>query len=285
MFIGSIIANDMGGAMLAKELALNEDAANFAGLIVGSMLGPTVTFTIPTALGMIKKEDTEYFAMGVLVGIVTVPVGSFIGGLVAGFSIPMLAKNLLPVILFSLCIGLGLWKFQKIIIKVFLIFGKIISALIIIGLGVGVVHGLTGYEIIKGINPISESFEIVCNISIFLAGAFPLMAFMSKILHKPLLKVGKMFGMNEVAVMGMIATLVNSISMFDMIKEMDNRGKVVNIAFAVSAAFTFGDHLAFTASYNSKMIVPVIAGKLVGGISAIFIVLWIEARKARKERL
>ena len=36
-------------------------------------------------------------------------------------------------------------------------------------------------------------------------------------------------------------------------------------AFAVSAAFVFGDHLAFTLSYNSAYIVAVIVGKLVAG--------------------
>ena len=52
MFAGTILANDMGGAPLAKELALTPEAGQFGGLIVGSMLGPTVVFTIPVALGM-----------------------------------------------------------------------------------------------------------------------------------------------------------------------------------------------------------------------------------------
>ena len=40
MFAGTILANDMGGAPLAKELALTEEAGQFGGLIVGAMLGP-----------------------------------------------------------------------------------------------------------------------------------------------------------------------------------------------------------------------------------------------------
>jgi ethanolamine transporter len=45
----------------------------------------------------------------------------------------------------------------------------------------------------------------------------------------------------------------------------------LNLAFAVSAAFVFGDHLAFTLSYNGEYIIPVIIGKLVAGITALVV--------------
>ena len=83
MFAGTILANDMGGAPLAKELALSPEAGQFGGLIVGAMLGPTIVFTIPVGLGIIKAEDRRYLATGVLAGVITIPVGAFVGGLVA----------------------------------------------------------------------------------------------------------------------------------------------------------------------------------------------------------
>lgn len=39
--------------------------------------------------------------------------------------------------------------------------------------------------------------------------------------------------MNDKAAAGMIATLANNIPMFGLMKEMDNRGKILNVAFAV----------------------------------------------------
>ena len=61
MFAGSILANDMGGAPLAAELALDPQAGLFGGLIVGAMMGPTIVFTIPVALGIIKiLQDEKY---------------------------------------------------------------------------------------------------------------------------------------------------------------------------------------------------------------------------------
>ena len=53
----------------------------------------------------------------------------------------------------------------------------------------------------------------------------------------------------------------------------------MNIAFAVSAAFVFGDHLGFTAGFAPEMIGPMILGKLVGGISAIAVALWLTRKE------
>lgn len=44
------------------ELASDPSIGNFAGLILGTMMGPTIVFTIPVALGIIKKEDRPYLA-------------------------------------------------------------------------------------------------------------------------------------------------------------------------------------------------------------------------------
>lgn len=279
MFIGAILANDMGGAALAGELAVDADAGNFGGLIVGAMLGATVVFTIPAALGILDKKDHKYMATGVLAGIITVPVGAFAGGLAAGYSTIMIAKNLMPIILFALLIVLGLWKCENAMLKGFAIFGKIIVAVITVGLAAGIVESVTGIVIIQGMTPIEEGFAVVADIAMVLAGAFPMVHVITKVLHGPLRKMGRLLAMNEISAAGMVASLANSVPMFGMVKDMDERGKVINIAFATSAAFVFGDHLGFTAGFNPDMIVPMIIGKMVGGISAIAVALFILRRK------
>ena len=62
MFATTILACDMGGYPLAMELASDPSIGNFAGLILGTMMGPTIVFTIPVALGIIKKEP-DYNAL------------------------------------------------------------------------------------------------------------------------------------------------------------------------------------------------------------------------------
>ena len=275
MFAGTILACDMGGGALAAELTENTEAALLGGILNGSMLGATVVFTIPVALGILKPEDRPALAKGILAGIVTVPVGVLVGGLVAGFDAVMVLKNLVPIVLIGLVIALGLWKAEKAMIKGFGYFGKGIIALITVGLVSAIVEKLTGFVIIPGLAPLEDGFLTVGEIAIVLAGAFPLVLVITKLLRKPLMGAGRLLKINDTAAAGLIATLANSIATFGMVKDMDSRGKVVNIAFAVSAAFVFGDHLGFTAGFAPEMLPAMILGKLAGGISAIAVALWI----------
>lgn len=283
MFAGSLLANDMGGAPLAVEMAVDPAAGLFSGLIVGAMMGPTIVFNIPIALGIIREEDRPFLAMGILAGIITIPLGALVGGLAAGFSLGMVVRNLIPIIIFAAIIALGLFKFRDGTIKAFSVFGKFVIIVITIGLAAAIVEALTGWTVIDGMAPIEEGFATVGSIAIVLAGAFPLVHVITKVFQKPLLRLGKLLGMNDVAAAGMVATLANSIPMFELMKDMDDRGKIINVAFAVSAAFVFGDHLGFTAGFNADMIVPMIIGKLTGGISAVFLAWLITKNMTPKE--
>ncbi len=273
MFATTLLANDMGGYPLAMELALSEDAGLFAGLILGAMMGPTIVFTIPVALGIIKKEDHPFLAKGILAGLITIPLGCFAGGLAAGFDLGMILSNLVPIIIVSLLLALGLWKIPNKMINGFIIFGKGVVIMITIGLAAIIVETLTGIVVIPGMAPVWDGIEIVGSIAIMLAGAFPMVYVITKVFSKPLMRLGKTMGMNDISAAGMVATLANNIPMFGLMKDMDNRGKVINVAFAVSAAFVFGDHLGFTAGVARDMIFPMVVGKLVGGITAVILVL------------
>ena len=280
MFAGSILACDMGGGALAAQMTQDADAALLGGVLTGSMLGATIVFTIPVAMGILNEEDRPAMAKGILCGIVTIPVGILSGGLVAGFPLLMVLRNLVPIVLIAVLIAFGLWKSEKAMIRGFAAFGKGVVALITAGLAAAIVQELTGFVLIPGMAPISEGFETVGEIAIVLAGAFPLVAVLTRLLKKPLLKLGKILGVNDASAAGLIASLANSIATFGMVKEMDGRGKVVNIAFAVSAAFVFGDHLGFTAGFAPEMLPAMIVGKLVGGISAVAVALWLTRKDA-----
>ena len=283
VFAGTILANDMGGAPLARELAQSVEAGQFGGLIVGAMMGPTIVFTIPVALGIIKPKDRSALARGVLAGIVTIPIGSFVGGLVAGFDVGMVLRNLIPIVIIALLIALGLWLIPNGMVKGFQVFGKIIIIIITVGLAAAIIETLTGLTVIPGMAPLDEGYLTVGGIAIVLAGAFPLVHVITRVFRKPLMKLGHLLGMNDKAAAGMVATLANNIPMFGMLQEMDPRGKVLNVAFAVSAAFVFGDHLGFTAGFDPSMIFPMIVGKLVGGVTAVAVAMWITRKEAAHE--
>ena len=265
MFAGTLLACDMGGASLARELALSPEAAGLGGILTGSMLGATVVFTIPVAMGLLRQEDRPAMAKGILCGIVAIPLGILAGGLTAGFPAAM--------VLIAALIALGLWRAEKAMVTAFTVFGKIVVAIVTVGLAAAIVESLTGFVLIPGLAPISEGFETVGAIAIVLAGAFPLVYVNTRLLKKPLLSLGKLLGINDTAAAGLVATLANSIAAFETVKDMDDRGKVVNIAFAVPAAFVFGDHLGFTAGFAPELLGAMIVGKLVGGVAAVGVAL------------
>ena len=279
MFAGTILACDMGGGALAQQLTADSQAAVLGGVICGSMLGATIVFTIPVALGILDESDRPAMAKGILCGIVTIPVGILAGGLVAGFPVGMVLRNLIPIVLIAALIALGLWKAEKAMIRGFAVFGKGVVAMITAGLALAIVEALTGFVILPGMVPIEDGFHTVGEIASVLAGAFPLVFVLTRLLQKPLGKLGGRLGINDKAAAGLVASLANSIATFGMVREMDYRGKVVNIAFAVSAAFVFGDHLGFAAGFAPEALPAMIVGKLAGGISAVAVALWLTKKE------
>lgn len=69
---------------------------------------------------------------------------------------------------------------------------------------------------------------------------------------------------------------------------MNARDKVLCVALGVCAQATIGDHLAFTANFQPTLILPILLGKLFGGLLAVFIAIRISVpaaeRYARQEQ-
>ena len=310
MFATTLLANDMGGFFLAKELATTDGVVDnaawlYAGLILGAMMGPTIVFSIPVAIGIIDEKDRRFLAMGVLAGIVTIPIGCIAGGLVAMnsgitvggqpvvFTIGMILINVIPVLICSVMVAVGLWLIPEKMINGFQIFAKLLVSLITVGLALAVLKAVIGFEVIPGMDPIfmvagdkpgevMRAIEVIGYIACVLLGAYPMVFLLTRWFEKPLMGIGAMLHINNNAAAGMVATLANNIPMFGMMNKMDDRGKVLNVAFAVSAAFTFGDHLGFTAANMPGMIFAVIVGKLVGGVTALGVAMLIAPKSAAK---
>lgn len=282
MFAGTLLANDMGGFFLAQQMTADAEIVLFSGGILGAMMGATLVFSIPVGLGIIEVKDRPFLAQGILCGIVTIPVGAMVGGLLMGIGFGKILVNLIPIILVAILIALGLWRFPSKMINGFIVFGKLIVAVATIGLAIGGLEWLVGVKLFDNQESLAVAFETVGSIAITLAGAYGLVLIITKLFKKPLMKAGDLLGMNDIAAAGLIASLANNIAMFQSVKNMDNRGKVINIAFAVSASFAIGDHLGFTAGVAPEIIMPMIVGKLVGGFSAIAVAMLI-TKNIKKE--
>lgn len=286
MFATTLLACDMGGYPLAMQLAGSETIGNFSGLILGTMMGPTLVFTIPVALSIIKKEDRPFLGAGILAGMITIPIGCIVGGLVMnmtpykmGFGEVLI--NLIPVIIIAALIVVGLWFIPDKMIRGFNKFGTGVTVLITVFTAIAVFEYQTGIKFplmnimveadADGVIPLESGLLVCGQIAIVLIGAFPMVLWITKNFGKALNAVGAKLGMDENGSTGLVATLANNIAMFNIMDKMNPKGKLLNVAFAVSAAFVFGDHLGFTAGVNSEMIFPVIVGKLVAGFTALIL--------------
>ncbi|HIU75370.1 MAG TPA: ethanolamine utilization protein EutH [Candidatus Pelethocola excrementipullorum] len=286
MFATTLLACDMGGYPLAMQLAETPTIGNFSGLILGTMMGPTLVFTIPVALSIIKKQDRPFLGAGILAGMITIPIGCIVGGLVMNmtpYKIGFLEIliNLIPVIIIAGLIVIGLWFIPDKMIRGFNKFGTGVTVVITIFTAIAVFEYQTGIKFpllnimvepdADGVIPLESGLLVCGQIAIVLIGAFPMVRWITKTFGKALNAIGEKLGMDENGSTGLVATLANNIAMFNIMDKMNPKGKLLNVAFAVSAAFVFGDHLGFTAGVNSEMIFPVIVGKLIAGITALIL--------------
>ena len=298
----SIVAVDMGGYQLADMLAQSRESWIMA-MVTGFMSGATIVFSIPVALKMIRREDRDYLALGMMSGFLMIPVGVLISSLIIAITNPVIRQNvatageaayqldlniglilhnLLPLTILCVGISLGLMYIPKIMIKGFNWFGKFMdSALRIIVVSCIIeyftgfftnVFGVWGFEpIIADEKDIVRALEVSGYIGIMLCGAFPMVYLLRKYLAKPLELVGRKLGLSVDAVAGILACAANALALFSMIEKMQPEDKVKCLAFCVCSAFLIGDHLSFTANFQPSLILPVLTGKLIAGILSVYV--------------
>ncbi|MBQ4354039.1 MAG: ethanolamine utilization protein EutH [Clostridia bacterium] len=281
VFAGILLACDMGAYPLAVGIAGTPEAAGLCGMILSSMMGVTIVFNIPVALGILEKKDYPAFSKGILCGFITIPFGCLIGGMTAGYPLSLIGTTLVPVIVFSILVCVCLLLIPNIITRVFLVFGKIISIIATVSCVAAIASALLRTELIPGLGSVRDAMNDVVSIVLILPGAYVLVTVISHLLKKPFTHLGKLLGINENATLGLLTSIANCVPTFRLIRDMDERGKIVNFAFLVSAGFLLGDHLAFCSAMDPVLIPPLLLGKLAGGISAALLALLLTRQKTK----
>ena len=280
-----VFANDMGGSPLAQQIAKSEEIGMFNALIVSSMMGCTISFTIPYAIGIVKPHQHKDLLLGLLCGIVTIPIGCLVSGFILAIPFIPLLINMLPLVIFSAIVGVGIVFIPAVCVKIFNVFGIIMKSMITIGLVLAVIQFLSGYEIIKGLDTLEAGAMVCLNASAVMSGAFPLMFIISKLLKRPCAYLGKLMGINDVSAVGFISSLATSATTFEMMERMDKKGVILNSAFATSGAFVFAGHLAFTLAFNENYVFPMIIGKIISGICAVVVAILICRKSENQNRI
>ncbi|MDO5662091.1 MAG: ethanolamine utilization protein EutH [Brachybacterium sp.] len=313
MAAGALIAGDMGGYSLAEVTARSESAWVMAAA-TAFMSGATIVFSIPVGLAMLERRHHRYLALGVMSGVLTIPIGVFVTTAILkltrtplrdsldtsadptiSFSLTWgeIFANLLPIIIFVVVLALCLRFATTFMIGAFLVFGRLLDAGLKLVLALVIIEYFTGGVSTLwagwGFDPIIadsddqfRALEIAGYIGIMLAGAFPMVYVIKTVLARPLEMVGGVVGISPAGMAGILAASANILAMYRLIPSMPARDRVLAIAFSVCAAFTFGDHLAFMANFQPTMVAPLVIGKLLAGVLAMILAVWLAVPTAER---
>lgn len=276
---GSLLAIDMGGYQLSKELAADPMMGSYAGLVVSSIFGCTLVFTIPVGMGVVSPADRPLFARGIMLGLAAMPVGLMVGGLLSGLSPSVCAHQNLPVLALALLLLLGLRIIPEQMVRGFCLLAEGIKAIVTAGLVLAAVESLTGWAPVAGMAPIGEAMAVVASIGVVMLGSLPLAQLLCRALDRPLGRLGDRLGLRPQSLTGMLISLVTPLPALSMYQDMEPRGKVAAGAFLVSGASLLAAHMGFVISVEPEMLLPMAAGKLGGALAAAALALWLERER------
>lgn len=268
---GCILANNMGGYPLAAAMADDPRLGLYSGLILSSMLGATLVYTIPIGLSLIDRRNRDDFAAGIMIGLAAVPAGAVAGGLAMGLSLPVLLRNTAPAALISGLVIAGFRSFRSKTISGFMYFAGFLKSVTALGLGLAAFTHITGLSLADGLEPVGNALKIVTDMCVVQLGSIPLAYLIIRLMRRPFLKAGRWFGINDVAVAAIPISCVNVMSVFVLVKDMDRRGVVLSAAWYTSTISIMTAHYAYTQSIEPEMVGPVTAAKLTGGVIAVML--------------
>lgn len=271
IFISSLIAVDMGGFNISQNIAITNEMARFSGILMASTLGCTLSFTLPLAIGIIKKESKKELFIGIVFGIITLPIGLLIGGLMLNISFTIIIINLLPIIFIAIILSIGIFYFNDITIKILNIFSKVIFFISIIGITIQGVQSISGIVIFKNLMPLDEVLYVVWKIAVFLGGAYVLLEVIKRALNSKLNFLSKKFNLSENSIVAFLGSLASAIVVFSKFEDLDSNGKILCTAFSVGGAYVLGGQLGFIASEAKEIITIYITTKLICGFLAVIV--------------
>lgn len=224
--LGGILAIDMGGYQMSAALAAEQAFGCFAGILVASTLGCTVSFTIPLGIGMVDKDESDDFFRGLLIGLAVLPVALLVGGIGSGIAFLPLLIQTLPVILLAVLLMAGLYFSPRKMLTGYSWFARIIRWLSIIGLILGAVQYISGTILLPGLVPIEDAMKVVSGIGVVLLGSLPAAELLRRILSRPLKALGRRAGLNDSSLTGLLIGFVSVTPALSMLKTWTPEGGV-----------------------------------------------------------
>lgn len=260
LFASLFLSCDAGGAVLAAQIAQEPSAGLYNG-------------TIPLALGRLTGSKRAAAVRGLFLGFLVLPVGCLLTGALCGIPLSVLLHNTWPVLAVAVLLLLLFKSGSSAIGPIFNGISLAVRGLTLFGFCISVLQETTGIVLLEGLTPLAEIYPVICSIGAFLAGILPFFAFVQRLLTAPLAKLAARLQLEPASITGLVVTSANCIPTLLSLDTLEERGITLNTAYAVVAAYSVGDFLAFTLQFSPAHALPMMAGRLLSGLLAVVLCL------------
>lgn len=274
IIIGCLLAPDLGAPYVTVGLSSNQNLGYFSGVVVAGCLGQFISFQLPVLLPTLEEKEKSAVMRGFLQGVIAAPVGFFAGGVLLRLSLREILINMSLISIVCFFLAFAFVKAPSAVEKALLVFGKVIAigsqimfAVVVVGLF------QPAWQLVDN-GLVHQVLTILVKMIVIVCGGLVFSKVCLRCFQRQLRWAAKKMHTNEVALIGLILNSVNSLAMVALIPQMDERGKKMNAAFAVSGAYLFGGQMVFVSSIGNKAVFHAyFFSKLAAGIVAVIIAM------------
>ena len=253
-----LLAPDMGALGMAQKLAATPALAAFTGAMVAGSLGMTVGYQLPVFLAAVRKDEIGELMRGFIFGLIAIPSGLAVGGLMLGLPVRQLFFNMIPVLVLCMVLIAAFVLVPALTMKIMIFLGNAIRIFSFLLFGVAVFGiFMPKYAVVENAL-IEEMLFMVLRMVIAACGGLVLSA-----------------------VVGLFLSFIQSLAMLPLFSKMDKRGKVLNAAFSVAGAYVVGGQMTLVASLipGNWVIAYMISKVLSGGLAVVLAVICLRRSK------
>ena len=273
MIIGAILAPDMGGYFISREIAASPQLLVLSGVVLGTLLGQAITFQMPVFMASIEKQDYPFMFRGFIVGIIMIPAGLIVAELMLRMPIGLFLRQFLPILVICAILALCLWKVPEGTTIFFTWFARFVNWLFYLMFAVAVIGVFIPKLAYASMESIEEAILIVFKSAIIIAGSLVMSELILKFFRRQINAAAGKIGIDEVSAVSLLMTCATSLAVMPLFGRMNDKGKEVVAAFSLSGSFVIGGSLAFVSNVTDGYTVLIfVVTKFVCGILSAYVI-------------
>lgn len=273
MIIGAILAPDMGGYFISREIAASPELLVLSGVVLGTLLGQAITFQMPVFMASIEKQDYPYMFRGFIIGIIMIPAGLIAAELMIRMPVGLFIRQLIPILVVCAVLAVCLWKVPEGTTKFFAGFARVVNWIFYLMFVVAVLGVFIPSIAYASMESIEEALIIIFKSAVVIAGSLVMSELILKFFRRQINAVAARMGINEVAAVSLLMTCATSLAVMPLFGRMDKKGKEVVAAFSLSGSFVIGGSLAFVSNVTDGYTVLIfVVTKLICGILSALVI-------------